>query len=324
MTVAAADLTVLLVDDQTIVAEAVRQMLGAEDDLVLHHCAHAERAVFLARAVRPAVILQDLLMPGMDGFQLVRAYRAEPDLAAVPVIILSTREDPTEKSKAFADGASDYLVKLPDKIELVARIRAHARSYRAQIERDAAYKELERLKQQLEEQNAMLERMTVQDGLTGVANRRHFDDRLERAWRRSLREGNTLSLVMIDVDHFKAYNDLYGHPGGDDCLRAVAKALAGVIHRPDDLLARYGGEEFSAILPSTDGAGAGHIAEQMRAAVSMLQMPHPRSSIGHVTISLGVGTMRASGSTTPSALVELADARLYEAKRGGRDRVNAG
>jgi len=318
------DLTVLLVDDQVIVAEAVRQMLQAEDDLILHHCAHAERAVFLARAVRPSVILQDLLMPGMDGFQLVRAYRAEPDLAGVPVIILSTREDPSEKSKAFADGASDYLVKLPDKIELVARIRAHARSYLAQVERDAAYKELEKLKQQLEEQNAQLEQMSVRDGLTGVANRRHFDDRLDRAWRRSLREGSPLSLVMIDVDHFKLYNDLFGHPGGDDCLRAVAKTLAAQIQRPDDLIARYGGEEFAAILPVTDGAGAGHIAEQMRAAVSALQMAHPRSSTGHVTISVGVGTMRASSSETMNALIELADSRLYEAKRGGRDRVIAG
>ncbi len=319
-----AELVVLLVDDQTIVAEAVRQMLASEADLRLHHCGHAERAVFLARAVAPAVILQDLLMPGVDGFQLVRAYKAEPELAAVPVIILSTREDPHEKSRAFADGASDYLVKLPDRVELVARIRAHARSYRAQIERDAAYRELEKLKHQLEEQNRALERMSVQDGLTGVANRRHFDDKLERAWRRSLRDGTPVSLVMIDVDHFKLYNDLFGHPGGDDGLRAVAKALAGVIHRPDDVLARYGGEEFSAILPATDSAGATQVAEAMRLAVSSLGIPHPKSGSGRMTISLGVGTMVPTAAATPTALIELADSRLYEAKRGGRDRVHSG
>jgi two-component system chemotaxis family response regulator WspR len=270
------------------------------------------------------VILQDLLMPGVDGFQLVRAYRAEPELASVPVIILSTREDPREKSRAFADGASDYLVKLPDRIELVARIRAHARSYRAQVERDAAYRELEALKAKLEEQNATLERISVQDGLTGVANRRHFDDRLERAWRRSMRDGAPMSLVMIDVDHFKAYNDLFGHPGGDDGLRAVAGALQTVINRPDDLLARYGGEEFVAILPSTDSAGAAQVAEAMRAAVSGLGIPHPKSSTGRLTISLGVATARATAAASPGSLVEMADARLYEAKRGGRDRVQSG
>ncbi len=315
-------LIVLLVDDQSIVAEAVRQMLADDPQILMHHCAHPERAVFVARSLQPAVILQDLVMPGVDGFQLVRAYRADPVVRDVPVVILSSREDPQEKSRAFADGASDYLVKLPDRVELVARVRAHARSYLAQVQRDAAYRELEKLKRELEEKNATLERLSMQDGLTGVANRRHFDQMLASGWRRSIRDGAALSLLMIDVDFFKAYNDRYGHPGGDDCLRAVARALSSGAHRPDDLAARYGGEEFALLLPGTDADGAMTVAEGIRAAVEGLDIPHERSDpYRRVTISIGVASVQASPEVAPERLIDAADSALYEAKRTGRNRA---
>ncbi len=179
------------------------------------------------------------------------------------------------------------------------------------------------LRQKVEEQKALFEKMSVQDGLTGIANRRLFDRMLGAGWRRAQRDRRPLSLLMIDVDHFKSYNDTYGHPKGDACLRSIAGALQGVVNRPDDLVARYGGEEFAVLLPGTDRSGARVIAEAVCSAVEMLRLPHSGSNLGdhHVTISVGVATATPGGTGAPDSLVELADASLYEAKNGGRNRV---
>ena len=170
---------VLLVDDEPIVAEAIRKMLIEEPGLEFHHSPSAARALPLARLVRPTVILQDLVMPDIVGFSLVRLFRADARIANVPIIVLSSKEEPRHKSRAFELGASDYLVKLPDKIELIARVRAHSRSYVAQTERDEAYKKLESVHRQLEAANAELQRLTVIDPLTLLPNRRRVDVALD-------------------------------------------------------------------------------------------------------------------------------------------------
>jgi two-component system chemotaxis family response regulator WspR len=313
---------VLLVDDQAIVAAAVKQMLASEPGLELHYCNDASRAVAKAIELGAMVILQDLIMPGADGFELVRTYRATPALAAVPVIVLSSNDDPRDKSRAFATGATDYLVKLPDKVELIARVRAHTRSYVAQMQRDDAYRQLQAMKLQLEEQNAVLARLSQQDGLTGIGNRRRFDDSLTGEWRRCAREAAPLSLILIDVDMFKKYNDRYGHQAGDDCLRKVAHTLRECAQRPGDVAARYGGEEFVVLLPGTDAAGAAFVAEQLRERVVDLALPHEASTVATiVTISLGVAACMPSLEVQPATLVGTADANLYEAKRSGRNRL---
>jgi len=297
-------------------------MLEAEPDLELHYCSDAAQALATARRVRPTVVLQDLVMPDIEGFTLLKFYRREPATAAVPVIVLSTREDAHDKSRAFADGASDYLVKLPDKVELVARIRAHSRSYVSQLQRDEAFRKLEALTHELEARNAELARLSAVDGLTGVGNRRSFDTTLENEWKRAARERTTLSLVLIDVDFFKRYNDAYGHLAGDDCLRKVARALAGVVNRPADTVSRYGGEEFAVLLPATHGAGAAGVGESMRVAVENLKLEHRASDIaGHVTLSLGVATRIPPAGSSPEELITSADQALYEAKRQGRNRL---
>jgi two-component system chemotaxis family response regulator WspR len=314
---------VLLVDDQQIVAEALRLMLASEPDLELHVCQTAAEALPKARQLRPTVILQDLVMPDVDGFTLVRFFRADPDISSIPIIVLSSKEDPRDKSRAFEIGASDYLVKIPDKIELIARVRAHSRSFRAQLERDEAYRALEALKHQLEVKNAELQLLSAVDGLTGLANRRRFDEALELECRRARRENNSVSLIMTDVDFFKKYNDHYGHPGGDECLRRVGSVLAQGARRPADLAARYGGEEFALVLPQTNAEGARIVAETVRTGVSALGILHAGSSVAsHVTLSLGVASAQSTSSDCePKRLVELADAALYEAKHGGRNRV---
>jgi two-component system chemotaxis family response regulator WspR len=212
---------VLLVDDQAMIGEAVRRGLAHEDNIDFHFCADPHQAIAQAIRIKPTVILQDLVMPGLDGLTLVREYRNHPATQDIPIIVLSTKEDPLIKSAAFAAGANDYLVKLPDNIELVARIRYHSRSYMTLLQRDAAYRALRVSQQQLLDTNLVLQRLMNSDGLTGLSNRRHFDEYLELEWRRALREQSQLSLLMIDVDYFKTYNDSFGHVEGDEaCARS--------------------------------------------------------------------------------------------------------
>jgi diguanylate cyclase (GGDEF)-like protein len=167
-----------------------------------------------------------------------------------------------------------------------------------------------------------LQRLAMRDGLTSVANRRAFDDTLDTEWRRASRESRALSLLMIDVDYFKRYNDTYGHQIGDECLRQVAAAMSGVIKRASDSVARYGGEEFAILLPATEPEGALIVAERIREAVAGLKLPHRGSdAAGHVTVSIGVASVHVSNSGVPASLVARADAALYRAKHQGRNRA---
>ncbi len=307
-------LVVLLVDDQMMVAEGIRRMLASEEDIEFHYCAEPKKAVAMALEIRPTVILQDLIMPDMDGYTLVNDYRAEPGTQNIPVIVLSTKEDPKDKSKAFERGANDYLVKLPDRIELVARIRAHSRSY-------LAHQALRETQAKLEQSNAELKKLSCLDGLTGIANRRRLDEFLRTECLRSVRDDTPLSLILIDIDFFKPYNDHYGHIAGDECLRQVARSLDEAVQRASDLIARYGGEEFAVILPNTDLNGAERIARDLCEKIRSLEIPHEYSRVADiVTISLGVVSRVACENLSPSDLINLADAALYEAKETGRNR----
>jgi diguanylate cyclase (GGDEF)-like protein len=175
----------------------------------------------------------------------------------------------------------------------------------------------------LREQALELRSQTFSDGLTGIANRRHFDVAMEKEMRRAKRAGTPLSLLMIDIDCFKAYNDHYGHQQGDDCLVQVAAALAEMLHRPLDLIARYGGEEFAVILPEMDAAGSVQMAESMRQRITELLIPHSNAgAFQHVTVSVGVATQAPDNPVeSPSQLIGAADRALYTAKRTGRNRV---
>jgi diguanylate cyclase (GGDEF)-like protein len=181
---------------------------------------------------------------------------------------------------------------------------------------------LKRTELALQKANEKLQQLATMDGLTGIANRRRFDDRLQQEWRRLGREGAALSLILCDIDHFKLYNDTYGHQAGDDCLRAVAGTMADTARRPADLVARYGGEEFAVILPNTDMEGAVRVAQEIRAAVKEKELAHNSSPVSPVvTLSLGVTTAIPNPQLPPESLVERADQALYEAKEQGRDRV---
>jgi len=318
---------VLLVDDQAMVAEGIRRMLADQPDIAFHYCSDPKQAVKQAVAVKATVILQDLVMPEIDGMTLVRFFRNTPTSRDVPVIVLSSKDDPVTKSDAFANGATDYLVKLPEKIELLARIRAHAKSYLTQKERDNAFRTMEKMQDQLSaindelaHSNRELKRLSSMDGLTGLANRRQFDTTLEQEWQRAIRSELPLSLLFADIDYFKRYNDSYGHQAGDDCLKKVADSLQKTVHRPSDLVSRYGGEEFVIILPDTTSEGAIAVAEKMIKHITGLKIPHENSdSADHVTLSIGVATLSPEEDSSPDELIEAADRVLYKAKDNGRN-----
>jgi two-component system, chemotaxis family, response regulator WspR len=320
---------VLLVDDQMMIAEGIRRMLVDAEDIEYHYCEDPFQAVKKATEIGATTILQDLVMPDIDGMTLVRFYRANPATKDVPIIVLSSKEDPEVKRDAFENGATDYLVKLPDKIELIARIRHHTKSYVIQQERDEAFAALHKMQQQLqdsnstlEEANAELQRLSSLDGLTGLSNRRHFDEIFETEWLRALREKEEISIIMMDIDHFKLYNDHYGHLGGDDCLKKVATALKDCMKRPGDLVARYGGEEFVVVLPNTPSEGAKMIAEKIRFNVFDQKLEHAESKTAEfVSISLGTATAIPTEDMKTLDLVATADKGLYFAKEQGRNCV---
>jgi len=313
--------TVLLVDDQPVIAMMVRKMLAGDPAIEVHVCAHATEAVARAREMRPTVILQDLVMPEANGLDLVLAYRSMPETRDIPIIVLSSNDEPEMKRSAFAIGANDYVVKLPEPIELIARIRYHSRAYMALVERDNAYRALRLSQQKLLLSNLELQRLTNSDGLTGLPNRRSFNDHLARAWATSQSQGSPLSLLMIDVDHFKNYNDRFGHLAGDDALKCVAEAIRQAQPDPACLPARFGGEEFAMVLPGVTAAQAGAIAETLRWQVERTALPHTAPEPTSVTVSVGAATMVAPPDASPDLLIAAADARLYEAKCGGRNRV---
>jgi len=299
---------ILLVDDQAIIHEGLRRMLADAKDLELHCCTEGADALRMACEIQPSVILQDLVMPDVDGMMLVKYYRANDKTCDIPVVVLSSKEEAKTKYEAFTAGANDYLVKFPHQIEMLARLRYHAKTHAVLLERNAALEEVQRL--------------SVTDGLTGLFNRRHFDMALAAEWKRAIRDRHPLSLVMLDVDHFKNFNDNYGHQAGDDCLVKVAQALMNSINRPADIIARYGGEEFIAIFPETAGSGALVMAENIRQAIIALKIPHEHSSAAkHITVSLGVASFVPEDGLQAESLLKSADQALYQAKEEGRNRV---
>lgn len=263
----------------------------------------------------PDLILLDIILPDLDGYEVARQIRLlEPPGDWTPIIFLSSMNKDQDIEMGIAAGGDDYLLKPISEVVLAAKIRAMQRIIQMR-------QSLLVLTRKLDTANQELKRLTSLDGLTGIANRRHFDEVLAREWRRAMRQGEELSILMCDIDFFKHYNDNFGHQSGDECLRQIAHALVSSMERGGDLLARYGGEEFVAVLPGTTLDGASHIAAQMRQAICKLNIPHPDTPFGKVTASFGVASAVAMPETDPLKVVGAADSALYKAKDAGRNRV---
>ena len=318
---------ILMVDDRPENLFALQQVLESPSRQLLCAVSGAEAlGILLEHEV--AMVLLDVQMPEMDGFETATLIRGHRRTRHVPIIFVTANY--TEEKHIFqgyAAGAVDYLPKPVDPAILQSKVRVFEELYlqRKQLEDvaarlDAKVAELERLRQELEEKNRILQTLSTLDGLTGIPNRRHFDAVLRTEWQRMQREGGSLGLIMLDIDHFKAFNDHYGHLHGDRCLKRVAASLSAALKRPSDFVARYGGEEFSTILPATDRAGVCRVAENLCAAVANLAIEHAASpTAGHVTISLGASAVIPTPGRHPGDLIQAADAALYLAKSQGRN-----
>ncbi len=240
------------------------------------------------------------------------------DMQWVPIICIGDADEMVNVVDVVNDGADDYLIQQQADSLLAAKLTATERTL-------SLYNTLLAQSYQLQYAVEELKRLSTHDGLTGIPNRRKFDEQVVNEWRRMVREKKNLALMMTDVDHFKQYNDLYGHPAGDTCLKSVAEAISRALHRPADMVARYGGEEFAIILPDVDISGAKHVADEVLNEITAMKIPHAESSAGiYVSLSIGIGIMESPQNIAPDCLLEIADKNLYQAKEDGRNRYRIG
>lgn len=250
----------------------------------------------------PDLVMLDVMMPEMDGYEVCRQIRKNAKTQRIPIIFVTARNADYDEEYGFSIGANDYICKPYSLLVVRARVRNQI---------------------QLKRQADQLEALSHIDALTQIPNRRRFDEVIETEWRRAFRLQQPLAVLMIDIDHFKQYNDHYGHGAGDDALRSVAATLNGGVVRPADLVARYGGEEFVVILPETRGDVAAAIAEKLRERVFSLAITHEYSSAAaRMTISVGVAALVPGEQSSAQQLLEMADKMLYMSKEGGRNRVS--
>ncbi len=291
--------SILIVDDQKLNLDILVNLL--EECYEISVAKSGEGALRAVENELPDLILLDVVMPGLDGHEVCRRLQSDPRTQQVPIIFITAKSSVESEAQGLELGAVDYIAKPFNPSVVKARVANHVR---------------------LKLYQDRLEELNVRDPLTGIANRRRFDSYLDHEWRSAIRSGAPLSLLMMDLDYFKPYNDNYGHPEGDECLKRVAKALVASVDRSIDLVARYGGEEFAAVLPGTSEEGALQVAENMRLAIRNLGIAHGHSPVADcVTLSIGVGTTIVTRQGQQMGMMERVDAALYRAKGEGRDCV---
>lgn len=291
--------TILIVDDEPNNIEVLNGVLGEDNDILF--ATSGKDAMDIACNQVPDLILLDIMMPDIDGYEVLTQLKADSKTNDIPVIIVTGKDLEEDESRGLNAGAVDYITK-PIRTSIVkARVHNHL--------------ELKRYRDSLKT-------LSTIDGLTGLSNRRRLDEMLNIEWSRARRNQTPISLLLMDIDFFKSYNDHYGHLDGDDCLRNVTRKIAEVARRPTDVAARYGGEEFVLLLPDTAAEGALKAAQNVQGKIETLNQPHAYSSVAdHVTLSIGIATIIPDDSLTPSDLIKSADEMLYAAKQGGRNQI---
>jgi diguanylate cyclase (GGDEF)-like protein len=292
---------ILVVDDNPDNVRILYEILKGDYEICA--ASSGEDALDICLARPPDVILLDVNMPGMDGYEVCRRLKAVEYTREIPIVFVTALDSPLAEAEALAEGASDFI----------------SRPFHEQVVRARVRNQIT-----LKAQGDLLRSLAMTDGLTGIANRRRFDEALSEECRRSTRDRTYLSLVLLDVDRFKGFNDEYGHLAGDRCLKVVASTIKSLTRRPGDLVARYGGEEIAVLLPGGDGLFAAQVARKAVVMIEALHVTHAGNVDcgGVVTVSAGVVTFRPPEQVlTPDALVNAADQVLYEAKRSGRNRV---
>jgi diguanylate cyclase (GGDEF)-like protein len=294
----AARARLLIVDDAMENIQLLHQAL--QDDYDVLFALNGPKAIDIAHNQRPDLILLDAMMPEMDGYAVCAALRTSAATRDIPVMFVTALNTPEDETRALEAGAVDFISKPLNMAVVRARVRTQVT---------------------IKRQSDVLRELTLTDGLTGVSNRRAFDEALDREWRRCARSGVPCSLILVDIDHFKLYNDSYGHQAGDACLQEVSAALGRAARRPQDTVARYGGEEFAILLPTEGLSGAEEVAKKVLAEIDLLDIAHRASSVGpKVTVSMGLASMTPRGAAEAAQLIKAADALLYKAKSEGRNR----
>ncbi|MFO1380945.1 MAG: diguanylate cyclase [Chitinivorax sp.] len=292
---------ILIVDDTVTNIRVLSHILHKQGEIFF--ATSGQAAIAMARDKLPDLILLDVEMPGMDGYETCRILKADPLLALSPVIFVTGHSGTENELRALAAGGVDFISKPLNPPVVSARVKTHLT---------------------LKRQTDLLREQANLDGLTGIANRRIFDVKLDEECRRHRRYGVPLALAMIDVDRFKQYNDLYGHQEGDACLRQVAQTIHDCARRPGEIAARYGGEEFAVILPATALGAAYKFGAMLCQKIRNLALPHRGAPEGGiVTISVGVASLQPQDDEAGQNLVAAADMALYLAKSSGRNRVVA-
>lgn len=290
---------ILIVDDERFNINTLHAALKTDYRIMV--AMSGEQALSAIERKLPDLILLDINMPGMDGYEVCRRVKQNEDTQHIPVVFISALSDSDNESYGLDLGASDYISK-PFNVKVVrARVRTQIR---------------------LKQQSDLLAAYAFKDSLTGLYNRRAFDERLLTEWKRCRRYQRSLAILMLDVDYFKAYNDTLGHGVGDDCLRSVGRSLAKHLPRATDFAARYGGEEFVVVIPESIESEVKVIAERLRAEIEALAIPHPASGVSDVvTVSVGYALTVVDGSSSVTDLQRSADGFLYDAKGAGRNCV---
>lgn len=320
---------VLIVDDRPENLYSLEQLLK-DERLILVKAGSGEEALSKVLDYEFSLILMDVQMPFMDGFETAELLRGMEKTRYIPIIFITANSKDEEFIfKGYEAGAVDYIYKpinnsiIKSKIKVFVELFRQKKLYQSlAFELQDKIKELHKVQKELEEANTLLEHLSSHDGLTGIPNRRSFDHMLDREWRRCRRDEANLSIVMIDIDFFKRYNDMYGHIAGDNCLRQIGKAVSQSVRRPGDFGARYGGEEFVLILPSTDEEGAKQVSQKLLSKIEDLKIIHEKSDVSpYVTVSIGICSFTPCGDISMEEAINSADSALYRAKEEGRNRV---
>lgn len=305
---------ILIIDDTPDNIRILNEIL--RNDYRVFFATNGEHGLEIAGRELPDIILLDILMPEMDGYEVCARLKSDEATQWIPVIFVTAMVSVEEEAKGLEAGAIDYITKPFSPPIVKNRIRNHLKlkSY------SDAMKVVTEI---LAQKNRELDILAKHDGLTGLANRRYFDEAMASEIRRAHRSGEILSLILCDIDYFKRYNDHYGHIAGDDCLRHISEIIRGIFQRSSDLAARYGGEEFVVILPDTSSEGAERLAEKLRLETIAGKIPHACSDVSdYVTLSLGVASAVVTDERlSVKWLTEKADSALYRSKDSGRNRV---
>jgi diguanylate cyclase (GGDEF)-like protein len=291
-------LRILIIDDEEINISILTEFLQSDYEVI---CArNGESAFKIIQEKEPNLILLDIVMPGMSGFDFLKKIKNTPSIMSIPVIFITGSNNTEDEEKGLALGAVDYITKPFSPSVVKARINTHLK---------------------LSEYILTIEKQCMLDALTGLPNRRGFNNRMEIEWGRAFREKTPLGMIMLDLDYFKKYNDTYGHPQGDILLKVVSDIINNTIKRVTDFASRWGGEEFVVLLPGTDKDGTFIVAEQIRTNIKNAKIPFSDGSITNITVSCGGLSIIPDEEDSISEIIEMADKLLYSAKKNGRDQV---